>query len=201
MVRIALLDDHPAIVAGLRRLIAPEPDLEVVVSASDAARLARRLDGRRADVIVLDHQLARDDGLAACARIKSRPDAPAVVIYSAHAGPGCVIATRAAQADAVVDKSAPVRVVLDAIRTVASGGTYFPAVTPDAYAIAVARLEDDDLPVFAMLLDGDRPGTIAEALRIDDAEARRRAKRIVSRLQQRPRSVAGRTTAAPPHSR
>lgn len=199
--RIALLDDHAAIVAGLRRLIAPEPGIEVVASASDAAGLARRLDGRRADVIVLDHQLAHDDGLATCARIKRRPDAPAVVVYSAHTGAGLVIASRAAQADAVVDKSAPVQVLLNAIRTVASGGTQFAAVTRDAFEIAVGRLADEDLPVFAMLLDGDRPATIAEVLRIDEAEAIRRAKRVVGRLRQRERSATGRPASAPPHPR
>jgi DNA-binding NarL/FixJ family response regulator len=185
MIHVALLDDHPAIVAGLRRLIDPEPDLAVVAAAGDGAELARRLAGRRADVLVLDHALARDDGLAYCRRVKSRAGAPAVVIYSAYTGPGLVIAARAAQADAVVDKAQPVRELLGAIRTVAAGGTHLPAVTRDAFEIAVGLLEDDDLPVFAMLLDGDRPGTIAEALRIDETEAVRRTQRIVGRLRAR----------------
>jgi two-component system, NarL family, response regulator DesR len=201
MLRIALLDDHPAIVAGLQRLIAQENDLEVIASASDPVALARRLHGRRADVVVLDHDVARSDGLATCTGIKGRPDPPAVVIYSAHTGPSLVIAARAAQADAVVDKSAPVHVLLGAIRTAASGGTQFPAVTRDAYEISVARLEDSDLPVFAMLLDGDRPGAIAEALRIDEVEARRRTKRVVGRLRRRPRKPSGRPIPVPEHPR
>lgn len=192
MLRIALLDDHPAIIAGLQRLIARETGLEVIAAASEPIELARRLDGRRADVVVLDHDLAHADGLATCAGIKGRPNPPAVVIYSAHTGPSVVIAARAAQADAVVDKAAPVHVLLDAIRTVASGGIRFPAVAPDAFQIAVARLDDDDLPVFAMLLDREWPGAIAETLRIDEPEARRRIKRVVGRLRQRRRSLTDR---------
>jgi DNA-binding NarL/FixJ family response regulator len=196
MIRIALLDDHPAIIAGLRRLIASDSGFEVMASASDAAGLARRLDGRRADVLVLDPRLARDDGLAACLRIKSRPVAPAVVVYSADPSPGLVIAARTAQADAVVDKAAPAHVLLDVIRTVAAGGKHFPTITHDAYGAAVERLADDDLPVFAMLLDGDRPGSIAEALRIDEAEAVRQTRRVVGRLQQRPATMTGRSARA-----
>jgi DNA-binding NarL/FixJ family response regulator len=185
MLRIALLDDHPAIIAGLQRLIARDSGLEVIAAASEPIELARRLDGRRADVVVLDHDLAHGDGLATCAAIKCRPNPPSVVVYSAHAGPSVVIAARAAQADAVVDKAAPVHVLLEAIRAVTSGGTQFPAVTPETFQIAVARLEDDDLPVFAMLLDREPPEAIAETLRIDEPEARRRIKRVVGRLRRR----------------
>jgi hypothetical protein len=53
---------------------------------------------------------------------------------------------------------------------------------------AVARLEDEDLPVFAMLLDRESYDSIAEALRIDPAEVSRRAQRIIGRLRPR-RSV------------
>jgi DNA-binding NarL/FixJ family response regulator len=201
MLRIALLDDHPAIVAGLQRLIARESGLEVIASASEPVELARRLAGRRADVVVLDHDLAQSDGLATCAGIKGRPNPPAVVIYSAHTGSSVVIAARAAQADAVVDKAAPVHALIEAIRTVASGNTQFPVVTPDAFQIAVARLDDEDLPVFAMLLDRERPGAIAEALRIDEPEARRRVKRVVGRLRRRPRRVTGRPLSASARAR
>src|SRR5918911_1869450 len=87
MLRIALLDDHPAVLAGLRRLIDAEPDLSVAAVAASAADLAFQLNGLRPDVVILDYDLARDDGLAHCRRIKSRPNPPAVIIYSAYTGP------------------------------------------------------------------------------------------------------------------
>ena len=73
MIRVALLDDHPAVLAGLRRLIEHEPDLLIVGARPSAAELARQLDGRRADVLILDYDLARCDGLAHCRRIKEPP--------------------------------------------------------------------------------------------------------------------------------
>lgn len=188
MLRIALLDDHPAVLAGLRRLIDAEPNLSVAAVAANAPELARELDGLRPDVLILDYDLARDDGLAYCRRIKSRPNPPAVVIYSAYAGPALTLAARAAQADAVVDKAEPVQSLLAAVRRAASGEVVMGAVPRDTFEAAVARLEDEDLPVFAMLLDREPSDSIADALRIDQAEVSRRAQRIVGRLRPR-RSV------------
>jgi DNA-binding NarL/FixJ family response regulator len=185
MLRVALLDHHPAVLAGLRRLIDSEPDLTVAAVASTAHELAQELDGLRPDVLVLDYDLTRDDGLAHCRRIKSRPLPPAVIIYSAYAGPALTLAARAAQADGVVDKAEPVRTLLTALRSVALGEIVLPQVPRDVFEAAVARLEDDDLPVFAMLLDREPLDSIARALRTDQAEVGWRAQRIVGRLRPR----------------
>ena len=185
MLRVALLDDHPAVLAGLRRLIDSEPDMRVVAVASSAVDLARELDGLRPDVLILDFDLARDDGLAHCRRIKSRPNPPGVIIYSAYAGSALTLAGRAAQADAVVDKAAPVSTLLAAVRRVANGDELVAPVPRDAFESAVARLDDDDLPVFAMLLDREPIDSIAQALRTDRADIGRRAQRIVGRLRPR----------------
>jgi DNA-binding NarL/FixJ family response regulator len=191
MLRVALLDDHPAVLAGLRRLIESEPDLTVAAVASTAHELASELDGLRPDVLVLDYDLARDDGLSHCRRIKSRPQVPAVIIYSAYAGPALTLAARAAQADGVVDKAEPVSTLTTALRRVAVGEVVMSPVPRDIFEAAVRRLDDDDLPVFAMLLDREPVDSIADALRIDSAEVSWRAQRIVGRL--RPGAVPART--------
>jgi two-component system response regulator DevR len=190
MLRVALLDDHPAVLAGLRRLIDSEPDLAVAAAASSAAKLARELDGLRPDVLVVDYDLARDDGLSHCRRIKSRPQPPAVIIYSAYAGSALTLAARAAQADGVVDKAGPVPALLSAIRRVANGEIVISSVPRDVFEAAVARLDDDDLPVLAMLLDREPLDSIAQALHTDVAESGWRAQRIVGRLRPRLRTRA-----------
>ena len=133
MIHLALLDDHPAVLAGLRRLIEHEPDLLIVGAAPTAPELARQLGEQRADVLILDHDLARSDGLAHCRRIKDRPDPPAVIIYSAFASQALALAARVAHADAVVDKAEPVPSLLAAIRSVAAGETVLPAIPREAY--------------------------------------------------------------------
>jgi DNA-binding NarL/FixJ family response regulator len=183
MIRVALLDDHPAVVAGLRRLIDEQPGLHVTAAAASADQLARQLGKRRVDVLVMDAELGRGDGLAHCRRIKNRTAPPAVIIYAAAAEPSLVLAAQAAQADAVVDKSAPVTGLFDAIQRVAAGEPVFPEVPREAYASAVARIDDEDLPVLAMLLDGEPVTSIAQTLRRDASEIAWRAQRIVGRLR------------------
>jgi DNA-binding NarL/FixJ family response regulator len=183
MIRLALLDDHPAVLAGLRRLIEQAPDLLILGAAPSAPELALQLGEQRADVLVLDHDLARSDGLAQCRRIKDRPNPPAVIIYSAFPSPALALAARAAHADAVVDKTAPVASLLAAIRLVAAGETVLPAIPHEAYETATSRLSRDDLPVLAMLLDGESLPAIAESLRTDHAEIAWRAQRIIGRLR------------------
>jgi DNA-binding NarL/FixJ family response regulator len=188
MIQVALMDDHPAVLAGLRRLIDAEPDLRVAAAAPGAPELARRLGGLRPDVLVLDYDIARGDGLAHCRRVKDRPDPPRVVVYSAYASPALVLAARVAGADAVVDKADPVARLLMAIRSIADGEPLHAAVPRDAYEGAVGRLDDEDLPVFAMLLDGEPAAAIAQALRTDPAEVAWRAQRILGRLAPRIRT-------------
>jgi DNA-binding NarL/FixJ family response regulator len=184
VLNLALLDDHPAVLAGLRRLIDPEPDLAVIAAARSADDLARRLDGGRVDVMVLDYDLTRGDGLSLCRRLKDRSEPPRVIVYSAYASPALALAARAAAADGVVDKSEPVSVLLAAIRAVARGESHFPTVPPDAYQAAATRLDDQDLPVLALLLDG---------------EPQRRDRRRVAHRPQRDRlaPTADRRPAAP----
>lgn len=206
MIRLALLDDHPAVLVGLQRVIEQEADIVIVGAAPTAPELALQLGDRRADVLVVDHDVARSDGLSQCRRIKDRPQPPAVIVYSAFARQALALPARVAHADAVVDKAGPVSSLLEAIRTVARGETMLPPVPRVAYDAATARLDDEDLPVFAMLLDGETVPAIAEALRGDTDEIAWRAQRIIGRLrpgatsrsdEQGPEPVGGRVPELP----
>ena len=183
MTRVALLDDHPAVLAGLARLVETSGDLELVAAERDGRALLRRLDERRADVAVLDYDLERGDGLAVCQRLKERAHPPGVVMYSAYAGPTLAFAARTAGADAVVDKRADVRELLAAIRSVALGEPIPPTVPLDAREAAMSRLAPEDVPVAAMLLSGTSHQGIAEALGVERREVVRRTRRIVGRLR------------------
>ncbi len=185
MIRIALLDDHPVVLSGLQRLLAPARDMEVLAAAADEVALARALRGRRPDVLIVDYDPGRGDALLLCRRIKARPSTPGVLIYTAYASPALAIAARAAQADGLIDKSEPAPALIAAIRRIANGETVLPSVSRGEFEAAVARLDDSDLPIFAMLLDGAPVPTIAEGLRTDEREAARRAQKIVGRLRPR----------------
>ena len=183
MLRVALSDDHPAVLAGLRRLIEAQADMTVFAAAPTVGELSQQLDGDRADVMVLDYDLARGDGLMHCLRVKRGARPPAVIIYSAYSGHGLVLAARAAGADGVVDKAEPVQNLLAAIRGSVVGEMAMPEVPRTAYEAAVAGLDDEDLPVLAMLLDRASLEGMAQALGKSRAELSWRAQRVVARLR------------------
>lgn len=106
-----------------------------------------------------------------------------MVIYSAYSGHALVQAAHVAGADGVVDKAEPVQHLLTAIRAAAAGQLAMPAVPKDAYEAAIANVDDEDMPVLAMLRDGALLDTIAHALGTDQAEVSWPAQRIVGRLR------------------
>jgi DNA-binding NarL/FixJ family response regulator len=185
MIRLAVLDDHPAVLVGLQRLLAPARDMEVLAAAADEVTLARELDGRRPDVLIVDYDPGRGDALALCRRVKARPDTPCMLIYTAYSCAALAVAARAAQADGLLDKSEPAPVLISAIRRIAHGESVIPTVSRGDFEAAVARLDDTDLPIFAMLLDGAPVPAIAAALQSDEPEAACRAKKIVASLRPR----------------
>lgn len=190
MIRLALLDDHEAVLAGLRRFLDSDHGLEVLAAAPDPASLARRLNGRRPDVLVLDYDPGRGNALALCWRVKCRPGAPRVLLYTAYATPALVIAARAAKVDGVVDKSASAQALSAAIRKVAAGESVLPTVSHADFAGVVDRLPDDDLATFALLLDDVGAQDVADSLRLSARDAERSVLRVLDcvrpRLQREP---------------
>lgn len=183
MIAIAVLDDHPAVRTGLERLVERAAGLAPVACVGHQDELWPRLDAGRVDVVVVDYDLARGDGLSVCLRLKERARPPRVIVYSAYAGPGLAVGARVAGADALVSKSEPVAVLLETIRHVAAGRTALPPLAPDVRQAALGRVEDDDVAVAAMLPAGTAHADVAEALSLSARDVAGRARRIVARLR------------------
>src|SRR4051795_276568 len=120
-IRVVIVDDHEAVRAGLQRVLERSPGFTLVSAIADGRDLFALLQAERVDVVVLDYDLERTDGLSLCLRIKQRRESPAVAIYSGYAAPALVLAAAVAQADAVVHKAEPVEVLLGSLRRLTSG--------------------------------------------------------------------------------
>jgi DNA-binding NarL/FixJ family response regulator len=178
MLRVALLDRHPARLAGLRARLEAEPEHEVV-SLLTAPALWRRMRDFRPHVVVLAHP----DGLAICRDIKRGERAPAVVLVTPWGGAAFTLAAHAAGADGLTAQSEPAQHMLELTRAAAAGEAALPGFRRNGYAAALDRLEDDDLPVLTMLLDRRPPAASAAALGMAPTDFDVRAQRIVGRLQ------------------
>jgi len=199
LVRVAIVDDHEAVRAGLERVLHRRPWIEVVAAQADDRELLGLMDRRRVDVAVLDYGLGSADGLDLTLRIKQRFSPPAVAIYSGYAGAGIAVAAAAAGADALVSKADPVSRLVDTIERLAAGERRLEDPSRELRELACARLHSDDLAVMSLLLERVRVEEIAIVLGLTESEAMRRARRVVAMLQAttpRPDGVAHPFTAA-----
>lgn len=146
-VSVLVVDDHPALRAGLERLLDQEPGYRLLGAVSSEKELAIALGHRQPDVVILDYALRRGDGLSACFRLKQLPRPPGVIIYSAYVDHVFAVPATIAQADAIVSKNAPVEVLLTAIDAVAAGEAELRSPDPEAMEAASSRLGSEDLPI------------------------------------------------------
>jgi DNA-binding NarL/FixJ family response regulator len=182
-VRVAIVDDHEAVRAGLERVLRGRPWIEVVASHADDRELLALMDCRHVDVAVLDYDLGAADGLDLTLRIKQRFSPPAVAIYSGYAGVGIAVAAAASGADALVSKADPVSGLVETIERLAAGEHRLTAPSRDMRELACSRLHADDLAVLSLLLERVRVDEIATVLGLTEPEAMRRARRVVAMLQ------------------
>ena len=172
--RVATLDHHVAVRTGVEAILHAQHDIEPVGSAGGAHELWPLLHRTRPDVVVLD-------SLELCLRVKARRLGPRVVVYSAS-GDDAVVAARLAEADAIVDKGADVRELLEAIRAVARGERALPKITRRLQVQAAERLAPRARAIFAMRLAGTPPGDIASTAGLSPRELVSRSAAIVAAL-------------------
>jgi DNA-binding NarL/FixJ family response regulator len=123
VIRILLADDHPVVRAGLREMLAAEPDMEVAGEAGSGAE-AVILDGRlRPDVVLMDLRMPDGDGADAIGQIiADRPDARIIVLTTYDADADILRAVEAGAAGYLL-KDAPRTDLVKAIRAAARGET------------------------------------------------------------------------------
>ena len=84
-VGIVLVDDHPAVRAGLEGLLDEEDGVTILAAAATGREGYEAILTLRPDAVVVDHHLPDESGLTLCLRVQALDRAPRVVVYSAFA--------------------------------------------------------------------------------------------------------------------
>jgi two-component system, NarL family, invasion response regulator UvrY len=121
-ISILLVDDHPVVRQGYRRVLEHQSNnFRVVAEADDAASAYSAFKQHSPDVVVLDISMPGASGLEAIRNIRSRDDRARILVFSMHAEALLVKAAFDAGAGGYVTKSNEPAALIRAIRSVARG--------------------------------------------------------------------------------
>jgi DNA-binding NarL/FixJ family response regulator len=197
-IRLLLVDDDPLVRAGLTFMMGGADDLEIVGEAADGGEVEALVDRTRPDVVLMDIRMPTVDGLTATERLRSRQDAPQVVVLTTfHADEQVMRALRAGAAGFVL-KDTPPAEILAAVRRVAAGDPVLsPTVTrqlmehaagaaPDTRRAnartRIAALNDREREVAVAVGRGRSNAEIASELFMSVATVKTHVSRILAKL-------------------
>jgi len=171
--RILLLEDHPIVRAGCRRLLemTGESEIREAATAADGLRINRAY---RPDLIILDLKLPDGNGLDLIASFSSIEPIPKIIVFSMYEEP--TFAARALEAGArgYITKSDVPDALLRAVEKVGAGGLYrAPPIAEKLALMATVGAVDDlhglsarEMAAVDLLAQGKTLGEIATRLRI-----------------------------------
>lgn len=196
--RILIADDHPIVLAGLRRLLEAQRGYDVVGEASDGFEAVACATAEPIDLAILDVSMPRKTGLQAAREITRRTPATRVLMLSMHRDEQYVFEALAVGACGYVLKTAVDRDLLAACRAALRGEAF---LYPEAIrALIRAHLEQRraggdeqdvltprELEVVKLIAEAYTNDEIAEQLVISRKTVERHRSNILERLGMRDR--------------
>jgi DNA-binding NarL/FixJ family response regulator len=141
-VRLAIVDDHEMVAAGLAALVSDEPDIEVVGIATTIAAAEELVNNTHPNVVVIDHQLPDGGGPDGTRRLLALDPSINVVMLTASADEHALADALSAGCCGFINKAGPIETLIHAVRAAAKGDAAFPA---DVVA-QLAQLRNQPLP-------------------------------------------------------
>lgn len=203
-VRLLIADDHHLVRSGLRGMLDVHDDLEVVGEAADGLAALEAAEELRPDLVVMDIRMPRLDGIEATRRLRSRPDAPQVLVLTTFDLDEYVFEALRAGAGGFMLKDAPPSQLAEAVRTVATGDTLLaPAVTrrlverfvrrpgpTPSQEQALERLTEREREVLLLVARGLSNAELAAHLFLSEATVKTHVTRLLTKLGLRDRVQA-----------
>ena len=173
-IKVLLVDDHEVVRAGYRRLLENEGNIVVVAEASNGREAYRHFVGASPDVVVMDLTMPGTSGFEVSRRILARDGDAQILVFSVHETGTYLSQALNLGILGYISKRSASRVMVEAVRTVATGERYVGEELrrhlDDAGAISetrvLERLSAREFEVFCLLARGRSVDEIASLLNI-----------------------------------
>ena len=192
MIRIAIVDDHAIVRAGLRQFLSEQADFRITGEASNGRETLDIVRQKDVDVIVLDLSMPEQSGIELLAAIKARePDLP-VLILSGFPETHYATALLRQGAAGYLNKECDPEEIVTAIRTVCRGRKYITPAVGELLAEGLAgnvaglpheQLSERELQVFLRLAKGETVGHIAANMALSVKTVSTYRSRVMEKLK------------------
>ena len=191
MIRVLLVDDHPVVRAGYKRLVETDASIQVVAEANDADSAYLAFVVYQPDVTVLDLSMPGVSGLGLLQKILMRDPQAKVLICSMYDSPLVKHKAREAGAKAFVSKNVAPETLLLSIRAVYLGeaaeepASNLPEVSAEFQEELdrIASLTLRELELFRLLALGKTISYCAKAMNLNEKTVYNRQTKIREKLQ------------------
>ena len=196
--RILIADDHAIVRSGLRKVIDPKPDLEVVAEAEDGAEAVAKALAEDVDLAILDVSMPRLTGIQAAAELRKRKPELKLLMLSMHDSEQFLFEALKAGASGYVLKSGADEEIVDAARAAMRGESYlYPSAVTTLVRDYVERggrgeaqfdiLTPRELEVLKLIAEAHTSKEIADELFISIKTVDRHRQNILEKLGMRDR--------------
>jgi DNA-binding NarL/FixJ family response regulator len=195
-IRVLIADDHPLVRAGLCTTLQTEPDIVIAGEASDGDEAQRQCAGLQPDVLVLDLNMDGPPAVATLASVRELCPRTRVLILTAYDGDTYVRALVQAGAMGYVLKDEAPEALVQAVRSVARGGTWFSR--PVVETLVHDKHDENDAPllteresqIMRLIAQGWDNARIAEELCLSEQTIRNYVSRLYGKIGVQTRAEA-----------
>ena len=177
VIRLLIADDHAIVREGLKQIFSLAADIEIAGEAASGAELLDVLEGRMADLLLLDMTMPGIHGAELVGRIRVRhPELP-ILVLSMHNSPQIVRRAIKAGASGYLSKDTVPEILIAAVRKIAAGGRFIDPVLAERMAFDVnesvkdlphAYLSEREFQIMCLLVCGKGINEIADELAISN---------------------------------
>jgi DNA-binding NarL/FixJ family response regulator len=173
---IALCDDHPIVLGGLRNLIESEPDFDIAGTATDGLAALRLITDKRPDIALIDISMPELNGIALARRLAEDAPAVRVVVLTVYEDRAFLKQALDAGVRGYLLKRSAAESLIQALRAVLTGGIYVdPAIADRVFVNSAPRQgRGGDKPLMPALTERESEVLKLTALGFTNKETARR---------------------------